>query len=107
MVEIALIVVLITQAAKVREHIWAGYDHTHPMRKPVLPTIPASDGFHVASFLSHYPACFMLLYMSEVSYSTWILVALGAQLIWWQAKRSEGKNWPNKIEQLVNFIRRR
>jgi len=104
---IAIAVVVVTQIAKVREHIWAGYDHTHPMKKPILPTIPASDWFHVASFMSHYPACIFILYLSDISASAWIMTAIAGQLIWFQAKRAHGKNWPNKIEQLVNFIRRR
>jgi hypothetical protein len=55
MIYLAVLVVLITEAAKVREHLWAGVDHTHWAKRPIWPRLPASDAFHVASALSHYP----------------------------------------------------
>ena len=35
-----------------------------------------------------------------------LITAILSQLIWWQAKSSEGRDWPNKGEQLWNWISR-
>jgi hypothetical protein len=99
---VAILVVLITEAAKVREHLWAGVTHEHWAKKPVVKRIPASDAFHVASALSHYPIVIALLWASEALLWHYMVVAILSQLLWWQAKRSNGRNWPNKFEQLFS-----
>jgi hypothetical protein len=106
MIYLAVLVVLITEAAKVREHLWAGVDHTHWAKRPIWPRLPASDAFHVASALSHYPIILALLWATESPWWAYIIVAILSQAIWWQAKSSEGRNWPNKGEQLWNWISR-
>jgi hypothetical protein len=55
MIYLVILVVLITEAAKVREHLWAGVTHEHWAKRPIWPRLPASDAFHVASAMSHYP----------------------------------------------------
>ena len=104
---VAILVVLITEAAKVREHLWAGVTHEHWAKKPVVKRIPASDAFHVASALSHYPIVIALLYATGAMWWQYVVVAILSQLIWFQAKRANQRDWPNKVEQLYNFLRRK
>jgi hypothetical protein len=106
MIYLAILVVLITEAAKVREHLWAGVTHEHWAKRPIWPRLPASDAFHVASAMSHYPIILALLWATESPWWAYIIVAILSQAIWWQAKSSEGRDWPNKGEQLWNWISR-
>lgn len=106
MVELAILVVLVTEAAKVREHLWAGVDHTHWAKRPIWPRLPASDAFHLASALSHYPIVIALLWASNAAWWHYAIVAILGQFIWWQAKASNGREWPNKFKQLLHFIER-
>lgn len=87
-----------------REHLWAGVTHDHWAKRPLIASIPASDAFHVASALSHYPIILALLWASEAAWWHYMVVAGASQVIWWQAKRANGRDWPNKIEQLTNYI---
>ena len=100
---VAILVVLITEAAKVREHLWAGVTHEHWAKRPIVSSVPASDAFHLASALSHYPIVLALLWMSGAIWWHYIGVAVLSQLLWYQAKRSEGRDWPNKFKQLWNW----
>jgi hypothetical protein len=56
--------------------------------------------------LSHYPIILALLWATESPWWAYIIVAILSQAIWWQAKSSEGRDWPNKGEQLWNWISR-
>lgn len=105
MLEIAIIVILVTEAAKVREHLWAGVTHEHWAKTPAIEGLPASDAFHVASALSHYPIAIALLLTTQAHWVYYIIIAIISQGIWWQAKASNGRDWPNKFEQLRFFIR--
>ena len=101
---LVLLVVLITEAAKVREHLWAGVTHLHWAKRPMVRSLPASDAFHFASALSHYPIIIALLWVTDMPWWAWLIAAVASQGIWYQAKRSEGRNWPNKAEQLWHWI---
>jgi hypothetical protein len=105
MIYLAILVILITEAAKVREHLWAGVTHEHWAKRPIWPRLPASDAFHVASALSHYPIILALLWATESPWWVYIIVAILSQVIWWQAKVIKGRDWPNKLEQLYNWGR--
>jgi hypothetical protein len=107
MLEVAILVVLITEAAKVREHLWAGVTHEHWAKRPIWPRLPASDAFHVASALSHYPIVVALLWASDAAWWVYMVVAGASQIIWWQAKSSNGREWPNKFEQFMFYITNR
>lgn len=100
MIWAAILVVLVTEAAKVREHLWASRNHTHWAKRPLVSRIPASDAFHVASALSHYPIILALLWASEAAWWHYVVVAGASQLLWWQAKHQEGRAWPNKFTQI-------
>ena len=102
---LAILVILITEAAKVREHLWAGVTHEHWAKRPIWPRLPASDAFHVASALSHYPIVIALLWSTEAAPVHYIAVAATSQLIWWQAKVANGSDWPNKFLQVCNWLR--
>jgi len=105
MIYLAILIILITEAAKVREHLWAGVTHEHWAKRPLKRSIPASDAFHLASALSHYPIVIALLWASDAAWWHYGLVAILGQLVWWQAKASNGRNWPNKVEQLTHYFR--
>ena len=106
MIYLAILVVLITEAAKVREHLWAGKDHTHWAKRPVVGRLAISDAFHLASAMSHYPIVLCLLWVSGAAWWHYLIVAILSQILWWQAKSSDGRDWPNKGEQLWNWIKR-
>jgi len=36
-----------------------------------------------------------------------IYLAILSQIIWWQAKSSNGREWPNKFEQFMFYITNR
>ena len=103
---VAILVVLITEAAKVREHLWAGVTHEHWAKAPAVEGFPASDAFHVASALSHYPIVIALLYATGAMWWQYVVVAILSQLIWFQAKTSNGRDWPNKFKQALHFFER-
>ena len=106
MIYLVVLTILITEAAKVREHLWVGKDHTHWAKRPIIKAIPASDAFHLASGLSHYPLIVLVLWMIGAQWWIWVITGLLSQLLWWQAKSSDGRDWPNKGEQLWNWISR-
>jgi len=94
------LVILVTEAAKVREHLWASVTHEHWAKRPLVPSVPASDAFHLASALSHGPIVLCLLWMSGASWWEYLWIMVAAQVLWWQAKMSNGREWPNKFKQI-------
>ena len=105
MIYLVVLTILITEAAKVREHLWASKDHTHWAKRPYIKGLPASDPMHISSGLSHFPIIALALYLVGAAWWIWVITGLLSQLLWWQAKSSDGRDWPNKLEQLHNWIK--
>ena len=102
----AILVILITEAAKVREHLWAGVTHEHWAKTLWISGLAISDPFHLVSFLSHYVIVTFCLWRCKARWYHYLITAILSQLIWWEAKVANGRDWPNKGEQLWNYLLR-
>ena len=91
-------VLLVAQAAKIREHAWAREDHTHWAHRPWISGLHVLNGFHLASFLSGWPVWCMALWLaisplSAEGAAVWLGGGMGSMVVWWQGKRATGKEW--------------
>lgn len=106
--QLAVSVILATEAGVVLSHVWAREDHTHFAHRPWVEGLDIANWFHVASALSHWPAVLLILWLAVPPGRrgrNWLALGACSAGIWWVVKALAGKgHWGMWWMQAAGWI---
>lgn len=101
---IAIIIVLATEFGIVFTHVFpAAHNHAHWAHKPWIEGLGIANWYHVASFLSHWPAVFFI-HLNFIPLFLWPVTLILCDVIWSFVKSKGEKSWDRWYIQLIKRI---